>query len=108
MSRANAAFSLPPSDRDDAPEPELRLENAPTQVEIEHIIDQDRTSRLGRMLTEATKDLLEFQSARARKDRVGMDTAVKRLAANASQAGPLARLIERAASAARSRVQTRS
>jgi hypothetical protein len=72
-----------------------------------HSITQERVLKLNGALSELNKDFLAFQYAREQDDPERAAIAISKLAANLSTAAPLARLIERAAVAARSSVSTK-
>lgn len=79
------------------PQSDLPLDAAPSSDEIATTIEADLVSKLGRHLTEATKDLLELQAARARGDKLAFQAAASRLVANTNDVAPWARRLERTA-----------
>ena len=82
--------SLPPPDRDDAPQFPL----APTPS-LTDDLTADRIATLGRALTEANKEFFEFLRSLALNDPVTRDSALARCATHLTEAGPLSRILSK-------------
>jgi hypothetical protein len=111
MTRANAALSLPPGDRDDAPELGFMVPEdvAPSRAEIaasvaaaQHEETIALIERLGRHQAEADHFLVELFVAIQRDDEIAKKAAVKRLAEHARDASGYAARLERIVLSARS------
>lgn len=101
MSGANAARSLPPGDRDEAPELPIEPERHDDAPPLTDETDEARLHRLGRHFAEATKHFTTAVIMLAAGKSQAYASAMSRCATDLTEAASLSRLLSRSTTAKR-------